>query len=280
MTVHGVRHSFTAEGGISVRPVFQFSKRRIMNPVNIRSYMEEAADVLSELVFTRRCPVCDQVLPFRSGNICPGCFSRLSFTRSPVCKKCGKEVIGETTEYCDDCARRRKSFEYGIALLNYDDTAKRSMAKIKYRGRREYMDFYGEAIAKRYERRIRRMEADVLIPVPVHRQRLRERGFNQAEALAESISRHLPWELPVRTDILLRNKKTLPQKDLSAAERLKNLSQAFEADERKIASGIRRVILTDDIYTTGSTAEACSRVLLAAGAEQVYLLNVCIGHGR
>lgn len=155
------------------------------------SHLRGAADVLSEILFPRRCPVCDQVLPFRSGKICPGCFSKLSFTKSPVCKKCGKELISETGEYCYDCGRRKKSFEYGIALLNYDEVSRKSMAMIKYHGRREYMDFYGEAIARRYEKRIRRMGAEALLPVPVHRQRLKVRGFNQAEALAESISRHL-----------------------------------------------------------------------------------------
>ena len=66
------------------------------------SHLRGAADVLSEILFPRRCPVCDQVLPFRSGKICPGCFSKLSFTKSPVCKKCGKELISETGEYCYD----------------------------------------------------------------------------------------------------------------------------------------------------------------------------------
>ena len=224
------------------------------------SHLRGAADILSEILFPRRCPVCDQVLPFRSGKICPGCFSKLSFTKSPVCKKCGKELISETGEYCYDCGRRKKSFEYGIALLNYDEVSRKSMAMIKYHGRREYMDFYGEAIARRYEKRIRRMGA---------------------EALAESISRHLGTPIPVRTDLLLRNKRTLPQKDLTPAERLKNLSQAFESDPSRVReAGVRRVILVDDIYTTGSTAEACSRALLAAGVQEIYLLNICIGHGR
>lgn len=245
------------------------------------SHLRGAADILSEILFPRRCPVCDQVLPFRSGKICPGCFSKLSFTKSPVCKKCGKELISETGEYCYDCGRRKKSFEYGIALLNYDEVSRKSMAMIKYHGRREYMDFYGEAIARRYEKRIRRMGAEALLPVPVHRQRLKVRGFNQAEALAESISRHLGTPIPVRTDLLLRNKRTLPQKDLTPAERLKNLSQAFESDPSRVReAGVRRVILVDDIYTTGSTAEACSRALLAAGVQEIYLLSICIGHGR
>ncbi len=251
-----------------------------MQRILIRSYLEGAAEALEEWFYPRRCPVCDQVLPFRSGTICPGCFSKLSFTRSPVCRKCGKEVLGESEEYCRDCSLKRKSFEYGFALLNYDETARHSMARIKYRGRREYMDFYGEAIAARYRKQIARMEAGALIPVPVHRKRRRERGFNQAEALAKAISNHLADPVPVRTDILHRNKSTLPQKDLTAAERLKNLSQAFEADQSRITAGVKHVILVDDIYTTGSTAEACTRALLAAGVRKVYLLNACIGHGR
>lgn len=251
-----------------------------MTSIPTISYVKSAAGFLAEILYPRRCPVCDEVLPFRSGSICPGCFSKLSFTKSPVCKKCGKEVTGEAVEYCYDCSKRRKSFEYGIALLNYDDISKRSMARIKYHGRREYMDFYGEALARRYGKRIARMKADAIIPVPVHKKRLRERGFNQAEALARSVSAHLPEPVPVRTDILFRTRKTMPQKDLTAAERLKNLSQAFAADSSRVPPGLETVILTDDIYTTGSTAEACARALLGAGIRRVYLLNVCIGHGR
>lgn len=250
-----------------------------MNIIRIRSCLEGAADALAEIFYPRRCPVCDQVLPFRSGTICPGCFSKLSFTRSPTCRKCGKEVTGAAEEYCRDCTARHRSFEYGFALLNYDETARRSMAMIKYQGRREYMDFYGEAIAARYDRQIARMEADAIIPVPVHEKRRRERGFNQAEALAEAISRHLTHPIPVRGDILIRNRSTLPQKELTAAERLKNLSGAFEADGGR-AKSLERVILVDDIYTTGSTAEVCTRALLGAGIRKVYVLSVCIGHGR
>ena len=117
------------------------------------------------------------------------------------------------------------------------------MAQIKYNNKREYLDFYGTALAARYGRTIRRMQADVLVPVPVHATRKKTRGFNQAEILARVIGKKLG--IPVIPEMLVRNKKTLPQKDLSAAERLKNLSGAFAAGE--IPEGIRSVILVDDI---------------------------------
>ena len=181
--------------------------------------------------------------------ICPDCLHKLSFVRSPVCKKCGKEIEDGSLEFCPDCMRHPRAFEYGIALLNYDETARHSMAQIKYNNKREYLDFYGTALAARYGRTIRRMQADALVPVPVHATRKKTRGFNQAEIQARVIGKKLG--IPVIPEMLVRNKKTLPQKDLSAAERLKNLSGAFAAGE--IPEGIRSVILVDDIYTTGST---------------------------
>ena len=208
--------------------------------------------------------------------ICPDCLRKLSFVKSPVCKKCGKEIEDESMEFCPDCMRHPRAFEYGIALLNYDETARHSMAQIKYNNKREYLDFYGTALTARYGRTIRRMQADALVPVPVQcPARKKTRGFNQAEILARVIGKKLG--IPVMPEMLVRNKKTLPQKDLSAAERLKNLSGAFAAGE--IPEGIRSVILVDDIYTTGSTIEACARAA-GIGNQRVYFVVICMTGGR
>ena len=193
-----------------------------------------------DLLFPRRCPVCDDIVMPKGRLICPACFRKLSFVKGPVCKKCGKEVMSENIEYCFDCVRHKRSFDYGLALLNYDETAKNSMIKIKYKNRREYLDFYGEAIAARYEKQIRRMNAGVLVPIPVHPKREREKG-------------------------------------LDPNERLKNLEAAFVPGERK--PGIEGAMLMDDIYTTGSTMEACTRVLKKAGIKRIYFLTICIGRG-
>lgn len=150
------------------------------------------------------------------------------------------------------------------------------MAAVKYKNRREYLDFYSEAMARRFADRVRGWNADVLIPVPVHAARRRKRGFNQAEELAKRLGRL--WGIPVDTRLLVRVRKTQPQRELNPEERLKNLQQAFAADNRR---GVpKKVILVDDIYTTGSTMEACSRTLKDAGVEEIHFVVICIGCAR
>lgn len=233
-------------------------------------------ETILNLLFPHRCPVCGEIVKAPGRQICPDCRLRLSPVLSPTCKKCGKEIPDAALEYCVDCERHPHSFESGIALLNYNDAARASMAAIKYRNKREYLDFYGALMAARFEKTIRRMRVDALVPVPVHASRRRSRGFNQAELLAEILGERL--SLPVHPEFLTRRKKTLPQKNLTPAERLKNLSGAFRAG--RIPDGVRSVLLVDDIYTTGSTIEACTRALMGAGVEKVYFAVICMTGGR
>ncbi len=233
-------------------------------------------EAILNILFPRRCPVCGEIVKPAGRLICPSCFRELSFVKSPTCKKCGKEIEDETMEFCEDCMAHRHVFEYGMALLNYNDAARNSMVQIKYHNKREYLDFYGAALAARYERIIRKMKVDAIIPVPVHPSRRRKRGFNQAEVLANIVGERLG--IPVRSELLKRTKKTLPQKELSAGERLKNLSGAFQTEA--VPADIRRVLLVDDIYTTGSTIEACARVLKASGIENIYFVVICTAGGR
>lgn len=210
--------------------------------------------------------------------ICGKCLKALSPVKQPVCKSCGKEVFADRLEYCRDCSCHPKAFTEGMALLNYNEAARRSMAAIKYKNRREYLDFYSQAIGSRFDKRIRRIAPDVLVPVPVHHTRKRQRGFNQAEELAVRLGRI--WGLPVNTDLLIRKKKTDPQKQLTPKERLHNLEDAFaSAGSGGMTDIPGTVVLVDDIYTTGSTLEACTRILKAAGIRQVYTLVICIGEG-
>jgi len=231
---------------------------------------------LVDLLYPRRCPVCGRIVVPKGRFICPDCVGELSWVSQPVCKRCGKELPVDTAEYCLDCTRHPRSFEGGRALLNYNRTASRSMAQIKYNNRREYLDFYAEAMARRLGPAIRRMNAQALVPVPVHPSRMKVRGFNQAEELARRLSKKLG--IPVNTGLLRRNRNTIPQKDLNPAQRLKNLQEAFVAV--RPPAGLESVILVDDIYTTGSTVEACARALKGAGIERVYFLSICISGGR
>ena len=188
---------------------------------------------------------------------CPECRSLLSYVREPVCMKCGKEISDGTEEYCSDCRKHRRTFEYAIPVFNYTDIASDSLSAIKYKNRREYLDFYAEEAVRRRGERLLNIHADCMIPVPVHPARLRKRGFNQAALLAEKIGEKL--NIPVEENFLRRNRNTAPRSMNRGA--------------------MRRVILVDDIYTTGATAEACTRVLRASGVEKVYVFTICVGAG-
>jgi ComF family protein len=245
--------------------------------------IKEAASSLTasavDLLFPRRCPVCGEIVEPAGQWICPSCLVLLSPVKPPACQKCGKEVVGEETEYCSDCSRHRRSFASGRALFNYNEAARGSMAAIKYKNKREYLDFYSGTMAYRFGKQIKMWNPDVLIPVPVHPSRRRQRGYNQAEELARRLGKQ--WGIPLDSRILIRNKKTMPQRDLTPKERLKNLQQAFGLHPSCCRKAVPRcVVLIDDIYTTGSTIEACTQVLKAAGVEEIHFLTICIGCGK
>ncbi|MCD8082778.1 MAG: ComF family protein [Clostridiales bacterium] len=231
------------------------------------------------LLFPRRCPVCGEIVTPERNLICPDCVKKLSPVREPTCRRCGKEVYGDSEEYCVDCLRHKRSFESGAALLNYNEAAKKSLAAVKYKNRREYLDFYAAAMDMRFRKQAMSWRAQALIPVPVHPSRRRQRGYNQAEELAGRLSKR--WGIPMDGQFLVRSRRTAPQRSLNPSERLLNLQSAFalhpSVAEREPPE---RVILIDDIYTTGSTVEACARVMKRAGVKEVHFLAVCIGEGR
>lgn len=229
-----------------------------------------------DLIFPRRCPICHEIVTPAGDLTCPSCLKKIHFIRSPVCKKCGKEVSNVEKEYCYDCFKHKRSYDYGLSLLRYDELTKSSMAAIKYKNKTEYLDFYSEAIWRYYQKQLMAMNIDIIVPVPIHRKRRRERGFNQAEILAVKIGAFMG--LPVVRDGLVRTKNTDPQKKLTSQERLRNLSHAFQQNNAAVAG--KRILLVDDIYTTGSTVEACSRALKEGGAANIFVITICIGGGE
>jgi len=149
-----------------------------------------------------------------------------------------------------------------------------SIFAYKYDGKRAYADFYSQAVLHFYRDWIESLHVQQLIPVPLSRRKQRQRGFNQAALLAEKIAEGL--SLPVNTRGLRRIHSTAPQKKLGKYERGENLKHAFVADARYL-QGVRRVLLIDDIYTTGSTVNYCAGALKQAGIEKVWFLTLCTG---
>lgn len=181
----------------------------------------------------------------------------------------------EVGDYCHDCMELSHEYTQGTGVFLYDDIMRKSISYFKYMGRREYGRFYAAAAWKYKKDILKQWNLQVIIPVPVHISRKIKRGYNQAEIIARVLGEIMG--LPVAVDAVLRKEKTTAQKELSPEERRKNLKHAFIKGRDPFLW--KRVLLVDDIYTTGSTADAVSRVLKERGAREIYVLSVCIGKG-
>ncbi|MGN0399488.1 MAG: ComF family protein [Blautia sp.] len=231
---------------------------------------------LLDLLYPRRCPVCDDIVVPAGKTICRECLDRLVPVRGPRCFRCSKPLINTEDEFCYDCGTRSHSYERGISVFSYDSVLAKSLYQLKYHNRKEYGVFYGKYAALYAEKQIRTWGIEALIPVPIHPGRLAKRGYNQAQVIAQEMGKVLV--LPVETRAVKRIHKTKPQKELGPSERRKNLEKAFAPGKKKIPW--KRVLIIDDIYTTGSTIDAVSKVLKKCGVQEVYFLTIAIGSGR
>ena len=230
-----------------------------------------------DLLYPKHCPVCLEALPPGDRLICDACIPKIRRVEGPVCFKCGKPLSDETKEFCRDCAKRMPPFIGGIAYAEYSSKyVRRMLSQVKYHLNRQLLDYPCLDFANRTAGTVRQWQAEALIPVPVHRSRLRERGYNQAAEIAKRLSE--VWEIPVDDRYLLRTEKTAAQKTLGDSARFMNLLNAFAVPEE--AGRYRTVILVDDIYTTGSTLYACTKALQNAGVPAVYTAVLAIGRDR
>ncbi len=228
------------------------------------------------LLYPASCPFCGELMDFGEAfqNGLPvhkACLAKLKKIEEPYCMKCGRPVDTMEAAYCPDCQKREPVYEEGRSVYLYDSVMATSIASYKYRRKREYAAVYAASMVASCGTWIREKGIDVIVPVPLASDRKRKRGYNQAALLAKGISRQMG--IPVAERALVRRRKTTPQKELSKQERRKNLEQAFEGESSYIKRG-EIVLLVDDIYTTGATAQACSRALLSAGAGKVYVLTL------
>lgn len=229
---------------------------------------------LLDLLYPRRCPVCDRaVKPFGS-LICEACENSFVYIKEPYCLKCGKGLREEEKEYCGDCINHKHMFDRGRALFEYKCTAD-SIYRFKYKGRREYAAYYAECMVGELAEWIVKCRPDAFVPVPIHRSKRRVRGYNQAEVLAEQL--HKITGVPVENDLIKRVRKTAPMKDLSASERQNNLKRAFKICRNDVK--LDTIVIIDDIYTTGSTIDAMSYELRKAGVKHIYFMTLSIGRG-
>ena len=226
---------------------------------------------LCQLLFPLRCPVCDGIVWPWGEKACLECLEQLKMAVPPWCMKCGKKLPAQG-EYCPDCGKKSHEFIRGRGLYEYGIAAM-PIYRFKYGGRQEYAGFFGEQMAEYLGDFIRGVGPDALVPIPLHRKRLAARGYNQAELLAKVLGRQLG--LPVSSGFLVREKNTRPLKYENAGDRQNNLKKAFNIAQNDVK--LKRVVLIDDIYTTGSTVDEAARTLKAAGVQEVYFAVLACG---
>ncbi len=230
-------------------------------------------DLAKQLLFPLRCPICDEPVRTFGEKICPECMTKKKMLVTPYCMKCGKK-LHDDEEYCGDCHKLNHIFARGRALYEYESVAA-SIYRFKYSGRQEYGDFYGEELAFYLGDFIREVQPDALIPIPLHVRRKRRRGYNQAAVLARVLGKQM--DIPVRENYLIRVKNTTPLKRLNPKERQNNLKKAFIIRQNDVK--LKKVMLVDDIYTTGSTMDEAARTLMDSGVEAVYFVALACGAG-
>lgn len=232
--------------------------------------MKRIAEGFLNLIYPRCCPLCHQVLRDQKSLACPDCLRTLHPIGQPRCRICGRPVAGQE-DCCEDCAKGRV-FREGRGIFLYDERMKTSVLTYKYGGRREYGAFFAAALAAFGEKDVRRWRPDLIVPVPMYKKKQRQRGFNQAEDLALQAGRLL--KLPVSAGLVRKTADTKSQKKLDARSRRRNLQEAFRVTAP--ADGLR-ILVVDDVFTTGSTIEAVAAALKDAGAGEVFFLTVAIG---
>jgi ComF family protein len=204
-------------------------------------------------------------------SLCADCLARVVFLREPLCRWCGKTFPGAAgnNHLCGYCLQHGWHFTAARSVIQYQGVLAGVIQAFKYGENRTALSTF--AILKESLPHLQVLEEpDLILPVPLHPERLRQRGFNQALVLAKTF---FPGQrAKINTTVLARTRRTAAQTGLSGAARRKNIKGAFTAVEEKVAG--RKIILIDDVFTTGTTVDECARVLCKAGAQQVHVLTL------
>ena len=214
-----------------------------------------------------RCYLCGQLVAYKSG-LCPDCFMKISYISADAsCPLCGRPYEVTTKAVCTQCLVHKPKYTSARAIMVYDDNSKRLILPFKHADRTDMAPFLGQQLLTFGQTQIDK--CDVIIPVPLHKSRLRQRKYNQALLLARYIAKKTHKTL--LPDTLVRVRPTRSQGHDSATQRKKNVQKAFAVRKGSDLKG-HRILLIDDVRTTGATLDACSVALRKAGAKEIHVL--------
>ena len=234
-------------------------------------------DALSSLFFPSPCRICQGPLTFHRSLICESCWEAIRLIEFPICPCCGTPFSWEESQtsavqfLCGTCRLQEPPFEQARSVAYYEGTMREAIHLFKYGKRQDMGRHLGRLMVSCFPPEWDLSAIDLVLPIPLHLRRRWERGFNQSLILATALTDSLCLKLEAR--LLLRSRPTLPQSDLSLSEKFSNLKGAFSVRRPHKIEG-QGILLVDDVYTSGATAQEASKTLLKAGAERVFVYTL------
>ena len=214
---------------------------------------------LLDLVFAARCLECGGKLDERRrACLCGKCWAAIKLIKPPACVSCGKQLKSDLEPLCGECRQANHLFADNRSAAVYDGVMRNAIHLFKYKDKRKLGGYFGEMSVEAISASGGMSGIDCVVPVPIYRKK--HRDFNQSEVLARSIGES--FSLPVHSDVLVRTRDTKPQHELSRGERRDNVNGAFSVkNPQKLDSA--SILLVDDIFTTGATADECAGAILS-----------------
>ena len=230
-------------------------------------------ETLGDLFFPRHCAGC--AVAIRTGWLCADCSDSLIPVVPPRCETCSRPYSGALESFvCSNCRGKAFHFRHAVAVMQSRGIVRELIHRFKYGGETWIAGLLGDFLRQGLrDARLIDLPFDAVVPVPLHPLRTREREFNQAEVLARNLARAQGWEF---CDALQRVRYTVTQTHFDRRRRLENLRNAFRVCRNAAVEG-KRLLLVDDVLTTGSTLDECARMLQRAGAEAIHALTVARG---
>jgi competence protein ComFC len=231
---------------------------------------------LLDMLYPRRCIGCGIISPKTFRYICWDCWSDNARVESPFCDHCGDPVAG-TIEHdfiCYACTSEKPGFDGARSAARYDGAIGEALRQLKYEHALWLAPDLAEVLRNCIKAEYSNESFDLLVPVPLHHVRRRDRGYNQSAVLSQELSRRI--KCPSIPGLLRRIRPTTSQTNLTAKERLSNVSLAFQYRSRRRLAG-QKILLIDDVMTTGATVNACAKALKKGGAATVHVITVARG---
>ena len=229
------------------------------------------------LLYPEVCQLCGEARATPAeGYVCAGCRAKARFIQQPFCQRCGRPFEGDiTTQFeCANCQEMEWHFESARSAVVARDPVLEVIHRYKYQRALWFEPFLADLLIRAAVPVLGQQKPSMIVPVPLHPTKQREREFNQAERLARRLGAAM--QIPVNNRLLRRVVPTRTQTQLSRQERLANVRNAFAMRGGQRLNG-ERIVLVDDVLTTGATTSACARVLTAAGAGEVCVWTVARG---